>query len=320
MTGRPRWSKSKQEKKKRDKEPKVIENPKRALVMYGRHSSEVVRAFVSDVVAMKKPQVVKFTENNPVLPFDDETPIETHCERRDCGLFLFASHQKKRPNNVVVGRTFDHHVLDMAEFGVERYLSASCFAGAPGVEPLAIGEKPCFAFSGPEFETDPDYVKVKSLFLDFFRGSQPESIALVGVRHVIHLAALPDRRVAMSVFTILLKKSGSKIPRVEVAETGPRAELQLRRTRWASDDLERESLRVPQSQRGAAKKKNVNTKAAEGTVGVVYPGRQELGKLSSTVRLPKALRKRPRAAAGVLFSEATDATPAEAANKRQRAD
>jgi ribosome production factor 2 len=31
---------------------------------------------------------------------------------------MFCSHNKKRPNNVVIGRTYEHKVLDMVEMGV----------------------------------------------------------------------------------------------------------------------------------------------------------------------------------------------------------
>jgi len=33
-------------------------------------------------------------------------------------LFVLGSHTKKRPNNIVVGRTFNHQILDMIELGV----------------------------------------------------------------------------------------------------------------------------------------------------------------------------------------------------------
>ena len=33
------------------------------------------------------------------------------------------SNTKKRPNNIVMGRMFDNHLLDMFEFGIENYES-----------------------------------------------------------------------------------------------------------------------------------------------------------------------------------------------------
>jgi len=42
-------------------------------------------------------------------------------------LFVLGSHSKKRPNNLVLGRTFNHQILDMVELGVENYLPMASF-------------------------------------------------------------------------------------------------------------------------------------------------------------------------------------------------
>ena len=42
-----------------------------------------------------------------------------------------------------------------------------------------------------------------------------------------------------------MKKSGSKVPRVELEAMGPAADLVLRRTRLASDDLFKRALKKP---------------------------------------------------------------------------
>jgi len=44
---------------------------------------------------------------------------------------------------------------------------------------------------------------------------------------------------------IQLKKSGSRVPRVELEEVGPGADLVLRRTKIASDDLYRRAKKRP---------------------------------------------------------------------------
>jgi len=44
---------------------------------------------------------------------------------------------------------------------------------------------------------------------------------------------------------IQLKKSGSRVPRVELEEVGPVADLVLRRTKIASDDLYRRAKKRP---------------------------------------------------------------------------
>ena len=46
---------------------------------------------------------------------------------------------------------------------------------------------------------------------------------------------------------ILLKKSGSRTPRIELHEMGPRLDLELRRTKLASEELLKEARKVPKA-------------------------------------------------------------------------
>lgn len=39
------------------------------------------------------------------------------------------THSKKRPNNIILGRTFEFRMLDMIEFGIEKYRAISEFGG-----------------------------------------------------------------------------------------------------------------------------------------------------------------------------------------------
>jgi ribosome production factor 2 len=45
----------------------------------------------------------------------------------------------------------------------------------------------------------------------------------------------------------MLKKSGSRVPRVELEEIGPSLNLVMRRTKLASDDLYRTARRQPEA-------------------------------------------------------------------------
>lgn len=47
-----------------------------------------------------------------------EVALEFLCQKNECGLFAVASHSKKRPHNVVLGRMFDYHLYDVLEVGV----------------------------------------------------------------------------------------------------------------------------------------------------------------------------------------------------------
>ena len=61
---------------------------------------------------------VHLRRHNAVHPFEDATPMEFLSQKNDASLFAFGTHSKKRPHNLVFGRLFDHHILDMVETGV----------------------------------------------------------------------------------------------------------------------------------------------------------------------------------------------------------
>ena len=44
-----------------------------------------------------------FGQKHPFSPFEDVTPIEELSQKYDISLFAFCSHNKKRPNNVILG-------------------------------------------------------------------------------------------------------------------------------------------------------------------------------------------------------------------------
>ncbi|XP_010187304.1 PREDICTED: ribosome production factor 2 homolog, partial [Mesitornis unicolor] len=89
---------------------------------------------------------------------------------------------------------------------------------------------------------------------------------------------------------VLLKKSGCKIPRIELEEMGPSLDLLMRRTHLASDDLYKLSLKQPKALK-PKKKKNISHDVFGTTYGRIHMQKQDLGKLQT--RKMKGLRKRP---------------------------
>lgn len=185
-----------------------------------------------------------------------------------------------------MGRTFDGHVLDMFEFGVENVKLLHEFKNqkvTPGVKPLIV-------FSGEVFENEFEYMKLKNYFLDFFVGPKVDGVRLSGLESVIQIVAA-DNKIHFRHFRILLKKSGTKIPRVELDEIGPRFDLTLRRFKLASHDLYKHSMRQPQALR-VKKVKNVNVSALGTTFGRIHLERQDFGKLAvKQVRSMKQSRR-----------------------------
>ena len=147
-------------------------------------------------------------------------------------MFIFASHNKKRPNNLVLGRMYDEHVLDMIELGVDNYQGLSSFKN----DKIAFGIKPCLLFAGDLFESNLDYVRMKNLLVDLFHRETVESINLKGIEHVLMFTAA-DNKILMRSYKIKMENLGLKTPRVALEEIGPRADFTLRRTQIASEDL-----------------------------------------------------------------------------------
>lgn len=264
--------------------PKLTENVKNAMIMKGGNANLTVSQALKDMYALKKPNAVLYKKKNITRPFEDSTSLEFFSKKTDCSLFLFGSHNKKRPNNLIFGRLFDFHVLDMIELGIEKYASLSDIKTSKCPE----GTKPMLVFAGESFDIDNEHKRLKSLLIDFFRGPAVPSVRLAGLEHVLHFTAL-EGKIYMRSYRSLLKKSGCRTPRIELEEIGPSFDFVLRRTHLASDDLSRLAHRQPKALK-PKKKKNVSHDAFGTKFGRLHMQKQDLAKLQT--RKMKGLRKR----------------------------
>lgn len=264
---------------------KLEENVKTAMFIKGPSTNQVMSEVLTDFYDMKKPDAVWYArkEANRVLPFEDMTTLEFYSNRSDASLFMFGSNSKKRPNNLVIGRTFDYKLLDMIEFGVSNFQSMKDF----NQECQAIGSKPMFVLSGEAFATEEVYKIAANLIVDFFRGHIVERINIQGLDHVIQLSA-KDGIIHFAHYSVKLKKSGSQIPKVVLTEIGPTMDLTVRRSKLAAEDLRRESLKTPAALQ-AKKRKNITTTALKATVGRLHVPNQEIDKIVSYK--PKGLKR-----------------------------
>lgn len=299
------------------KEPKVNENVKSAMFLRGPKTSEIINQVIADMYTLKKPHGIKFHRRNDTRPFEDQGSIEFFSNKNDCSLMAFGSHQKKRPHNLVLGRFFDHQVLDLIELGVSNFKSIQQH---PGNLSYTVGFKPCFVFRGPEFEQKEEYKKFANLLLDFYRGEVTDQISLMGLDHVFVCTAV-EGKIYFRHYSINLKKSGTNLPRVELEEIGPAMDLTIRRTRFAAHDLMKEALRQPRELKNR-KVKNV-TQSILGTVINVHKEKQDLGQMQ-TRKMKGLKRKRAEGAAnGEADGEANTEAAAAAKDttpKKKRAD
>jgi ribosome production factor 2 len=86
------------------KEPELVEGTKNLLFIRGPATSQLVTSAAKDLVLLKKPAVKVLQRKNDVRPFEDTSSLEFLCEKNDCGAFLYVSHNKKRPHNIVLVR------------------------------------------------------------------------------------------------------------------------------------------------------------------------------------------------------------------------
>jgi len=262
------------------------ENTKSSLVLRGNKTSQIIFEALKDIHRVKNPHSRMLSRNNDIHPFEDESKMEFLCEKNDCSLFAFGSHNKKRPHNLVLGRTYDGRLLDMFELGVEKFKSV---VETKAKAPKRIGSKPCIVFQGDEWEVEGPLKSLKNLLLDFFRGDEVDSVALPGLDHVMACTAVGGK-VYLRHYHIAFKKSGGKIPRVQLESTGPSLDLVLRRSKLPSPDLWRAACKQPKQLR-PKKVKNVTKNEMGDKVGRIHLGRQDLS--SMKVKKVKALRETP---------------------------
>ncbi|XP_062406618.1 ribosome production factor 2 homolog isoform X2 [Sardina pilchardus] len=254
------------------------------MIMKGGNATETVTQALKDIYALKKPNAVMYKKKNIMRPFEDSTSLEFFSKKSDCSLFLFGSHNKKRPNNLVFGRLFDYHVLDMIELGVEKFTPLKDIK----VSKCPEGTKPLLVFAGEAFDIDNEHKRLKSVLIDFFRGPAVSSVRLAGLEHVLHFTAL-EGKIYLRSYKVLLKKSGCRTPRIELEEIGPSFDFVLRRTHLASDDLYKTAHRQPKALK-PKKKKNISHDAFGTKYGRLHMQKQDLGKLQT--RKMKGLKKR----------------------------
>ncbi|XP_033189217.1 ribosome production factor 2 homolog isoform X1 [Bombus vosnesenskii] len=265
------------------KEPKLIEDAKQTLCFKGKNTSQIVVDFMKDLYDLKKPDAQIMQKKNDILPFEDITPVEKFSVKYNAPLFMIALHNKKRPHNLVMGRMYEQTLLDMAEFGIENYKGLKSFK----VPKIAEGIKPLLVFNGELFENNYELNRIKNLFVDMFQREPVEKIRLQGLEHVLSFTAI-DNKILVRSYRILLKKSDCRIPRIELEEIGPRADLICRRTKLASEDLFKQACKKPKELK-VKKKKNISVDKLGTTFGRVHVGAQNINSIQT--RKMKGLKK-----------------------------
>uniref|UniRef100_A0A0E0PPQ7 Ribosome production factor 2 homolog n=1 Tax=Oryza rufipogon TaxID=4529 RepID=A0A0E0PPQ7_ORYRU len=288
--------------------PKLVETGKKTLVLHGTKTSAVLNSVLADWFHLKRDCYSKKNEN--IRPFESggETSLEFFSLKTDCSLiivvvigakeyfsspilFQYGSHSKKRPNNLVLGRTYDHHIYDLVEVGVENYKSIESYVYDKKLAPK-LGSKPFFAFIGEHFESVEELKHLKEMLLDLFRGEVVENLNLSGVDRVFVCTAISPTTVYLMHCALRLKRSGTSIPRMELVEVGPSMDLVVRRHRYPAESLKKEAMKTADH---AKKMKNVMKDPVQGKLGKVYIPDQQIAKMALSNDIKGLKRERREA-------------------------
>lgn len=252
---------------------------------------------------MLAPHCKLLSKKNAVVAFesDGQNSLEFLSTKNDCAMFALASTNKKRPNNLVIGRTFDRQILDMVEVGILSYKSIHDYGGT--IPKKRIGSKPMMMFLGDLWQQDANCQKMQNLLMDFYRGDIVDKIVVGGLDHLIMFVASNHPKTNQLVihqhtYFMKLKKDPdnptSKIPVPLLIPCGPDMTMAIRRSQFASPELWKASLKQPHALK-KKKVKNHSTNIFGETIGRLHIEKQDVDKMGG--RKVKALRRAEKAAA-----------------------
>lgn len=217
---------------------------------------------------------------------------------------VWGSSSKKRPNAVTILRIFDGKVLEMVELLLLVAGGDAAGAGAGAAPRLQIGleMKPMILFAGTVWadtstsEMAQTYSMVKSLLLDIFSGEEVRTIDVEGLQYLLMVAAGEPENgenpyIHLRWYRIRTKRSGQKLPRVELDEVGPKFDFKVGRTREADAAVMKEAMKRGRrtDEDFKSKQKNVAMDTMGDKVGRVHLSRQDLGQLQT--RKMKGLKR-----------------------------
>jgi Brix domain len=226
--------------------------------------------------------------------------LEFLAEKNECGLVVWGSSSKKRPNAVTVLRVFDRRVLEM----VELLLLEKDEGGESGKLQVPVEMKPMILFAGSVWgdtsttEMAQKFSTLKSLLLDIFSGEEVRSMDVEGLQYLLMIAAgEPENGQNPSIhlrwYKIRTKRSGQKLPRVELDEVGPKFDFRVGRVKEADAAVMKEAMKRGKRQDDdfRSKQKNVGMDTMGDKIGRVHLSRQDLGQLQT--RKMKGLKRGP---------------------------
>ncbi len=200
---------------------------------------------------------------------DQAVSMKNLAGKEDAVPFALGSHSKKRPDNLMLGRMIDGHLLDMYKLGVNNFKALSDFKNERAGSEL----KPCLMFSSPGWESSPEMTWLWTMLVDLFRGLETTNMILAGSAHAPQFTSPAENQVLIRSYKIALRKysdqteSGRRLPRADLKEIKPSLDLTLRGSYLASVDLYDTACKQVKSIRGRKKVKNVEEDKLQSMLG-----------------------------------------------------
>jgi len=172
-------------------------------------------------------------------PFEDPSSIEFFAQKNDTSQFIFGSHNKKRPHNLVFGRLFDYQMLDMCELGVLEF-------NIPDKMDVSAENKPVLTFTGAGWTEKPELERIRNILTDTFAYEKADRVYLKGFELVFNFEISNNLdEISFTCYTAELKKSGTTLPRVELKDTKFYIKFAIRRVNLGSKELMKKAMKKP---------------------------------------------------------------------------
>lgn len=222
-----------------NREAKLIENDKRTLFLRGGNTSELLTKVMKVLYQFKKQTGIQFHQKNMLRPFEDPSSLEFFSSKNDTSLFIFGSHNKKRPHNLTFGRLFNYNMLDMFELGITDF-------NCPEKIDISANNKPILSFTGSGWTEKKELERLRNIFTDIFSGEKADAVMLKGFEHVLNFEINNElSEVTLNCYKIELKNSGTSLPRVNLEDTEFKIKFSIRRSNLGSSELYKKSMRKP---------------------------------------------------------------------------
>lgn len=283
--------KSHKVKKLIERKEKILQkDPKHSLFIRGNKLSLPVKKAMHELDKMRDMFLTKclLQKPNNILPFEDTSYIEHVAEQYDCGFVCFGSHNKKRPNNMIIHRMYNHQVLDMIELGVDNCMTMQEFKTKTMIE---TGQQPILIFQGDPFDLSEKHIKFKNMMIDFFRIKHLKNLNIIAAQRIISFTATSNEgNIILQQFQAGVINEGlAGDEKIDIEEIGPRMSMTIRRVKHADNDMWKSATKILRSKKQIMmKKQNISTNVLGQKVGKAYIQHQDLG----TLALAKLKRKK----------------------------